>query len=189
MRRFRPTSPPAAAGSSRPRVVPRLLPVALLGGALAVIACNDDVPACFRDDCREGCLAEGYAGGVCSGTACRCLAGGDADVEADVDAGTDVDAGLDAGADAGDGTGADALLEEDGAAGDGPADETPACPTWSDVESIFRYNCGRCHPNYRTYDDVRSNLSLVRAYVAMGHYLYGSQRELVLQWIDCGGLP
>jgi hypothetical protein len=168
---------------SRAPSLSSLLPAILLGGAVGAGACNDDVPACFRDDCRESCLAGGYAEGICAGTVCRCLAGGDADVAAGGDVEVDVDAGE------GDDAAADTPLEEDGPAGDAPVDETPACPAWSDVEGIFRGNCGRCHPNYRTYDDVRSNLSLVRAYIAMGHYIYGAQRELVLRWIDCGGPP
>jgi len=164
---------------SRAPSLSSLLPAILLGGAVGAGACNDDVPACFRDDCRESCLAGGYAEGICAGTVCRCLGGGDADVEADVDA--------DAGGD--DDTPVDTPFETDGSVGDAPADEAPACPAWSDVEGIFRGNCGRCHPNYRTYDDVRANLSLVRAYVAMGHFIDGAERDLVLRWIDCGGPP
>lgn len=163
---------PVAAGPHRTSAISVFL-AALLGTSLTACAPGDDGPACVPDDCRARCRSGGYEDGVCNGSSCECVAGGDAD------------------GDRGDDVPADVPVEDDGSDGNGdaPADESGSCPAWSDVEMIFLYNCARCHSYLRSYDGVRSNLSIVRAYVQLGHYISGDQRDLVLQWIDCGGPP
>jgi len=93
----------------------------------------------------------------------------------------------------------EAAQEDDGAAQeDGPeaqdtaeaeaadAPSEPSCPTWAQVQPVLRSRCGSCHAGYTTYDGVAGNVSAVRAYVQMGHHISGTDRQLVLGWIDCG---